>query len=183
MTIAREHVVPYIFELFESGCFKQFQSVNHQIKRVEEPSHRVDAPAAYIDAGSSDLIATLQLRIPKEALKQTYPVVADILPVDDYLLEDWLFELANRLLGRLKNKLLSHDCVLKMGLPRTTFNKDVDRLFQTDGQHQYLYFELCNEVIECHLSVNIINPTMSLVEYEDEDEDWFDESELEHLSS
>jgi hypothetical protein len=103
--------------------------------------------------------------------------------------EDWCLEIANRFLGRLKNKLVSHGCVLQMGLP--SLCADVQ---QVQLQHQLnlcarRVFQVANgpesgpdiEMVECLLYVELKRADLQIEDYEDEDEDWFDESELQHL--
>jgi len=181
MEIATHEVTSYITDLFESACIKQIESLDCEIEKAEHLGKAADTSTSTINAESNDLKITLVLTIPKTLLEQILPDIGEILSVDISILEDWSKELANRFLGRLKNKLVPHDCILKMGFPILCQADDVATLFEDDGEKITLYFRVNNEIIECCLLLNIINKSMTLGIYEDEDEDWFDESELMHL--
>ena len=63
-----------------------------------------------IGFSSPTLNGSVLLAIPNVVLQQT-------LPTPDSNLADWCGELANQLLGRLKNKLLNYDVIITMALP------------------------------------------------------------------
>jgi hypothetical protein len=179
--IPAEQVIPYVFDLFESTCIKQFESINQIITRTEEPGTDPHTLSAHISAGNEDLKTTLLLSVPHSLLLKTLPAMQGIASIDDEIVEDWLLELCNRLQGRLKNKLLDHDCVLKMGLPKRCSEEPKNLLERLGGKCICDRFELAGEILEAYLVVELLNPKMMLSPYEDEDEDWFSEGELEHL--
>lgn len=177
-------IVPYVFDLFETTCVKQFQSIDREITRVNSKAQDTgELCSAHISATNEDMMTTLLLRIPRQTLINTLPRMGDMAPyLGEELLLDWHQELCNRLLGRLKNKLLDHECLLRMGLPPHVCPKDyLDTWQQQPGKKICYAFELEGAVIECHLCVNLLNPDLVMSLYEDEDEDWFDESELQNL--
>jgi len=122
----------------------------------------------------------LCLNVPRSLLAETMPFEGD--RGDDSLLVDWVLELSNRFLGRLKNKLVDHGCSLKMGLPKFCIDTVVQRSLKDKFTQADRYFEINKKVMECHLFLDVSSTANQLTEYEDEDEDWFEESELEHLS-
>jgi hypothetical protein len=63
-----------------------------------------------IGFSSATLNGSLLLAIPNVVMQQT-------LPTPDANLADWSGELANQLLGRLKNKLLNYEVVINLALP------------------------------------------------------------------
>lgn len=63
-----------------------------------------------IGFSSPTLSGSLLLAIPNAVLQQT-------LPTDDANLADWSGELANQLLGRLKNQLLNYEVAINLALP------------------------------------------------------------------
>lgn len=180
--IKQADIVPHIVNLFETAGIKQFESLDRHVELVNKSSKDDDVLECYIDVGSADLTVALLLRAPRSILIKTIPGV----PVGEdntrEMLEDWVLELANRLIGRLKNKLISHSCKLQMGLPKTGVEKNVQELFDAvGGKVTPFFFDMQGETIDCYLSINLINEALEIDLYEDEDEDWFDESELEHL--
>lgn len=136
-----------------------------------------------ISCFSDDIAMTLTIAVDKGFLVNTIPMIGGQRLDTLSFQKDWCLELANRFLGRLKNKLLSHNCTLSMGLPvlidvseyrKLAPHSDISRFFEIDGLGQ-------EHQIRCILSVNMLNDEMVLDDYEDEDEDWFEESELDHL--
>lgn len=174
-------IIPHIIGLFESAGIKQFESMNEEVELIGKPGKDSDVLKSYIDVTSDDLKVALSLSVPRSVLKKTIPGVPQGTNITDAMQEDWILELANRLLGRLKNKLLSHSCILHMGIPKSSQREDVDKLFDDGGQKESFFFDMNGEVVECYLSLNIYNENMEMDLYEDEDEDWFSESELEDL--
>lgn len=191
-------VVPRILELLDTTCAKQIESLGCYIKSVDEDLSDIvsldDFVSVSIKAQSEDLSLHFYLSVPGAFLRETMPVIdaqnSDIVQFQ----EDWCMELANRFLGRLKNKLISHRCVLMMGLPKLYAEGELsmelesvranaehnffERLFKVDS---YLLGPVHNLPIVARLMIDLANPDLVLSDYEDEDEDWFDESELEHL--
>ena len=169
-----------IIELFDSSCIKQFESLGCDIEQVEIPSRSEGVLRAYIEATSEDVSVMLCLNVPRQLLVETMPFAnADN---NEGLLADWILELSNRFLGRLKNKLVDHGCGLKMGLPRFCADAQLQKSLSDKFSQANRYFEINNKIMECCLFLDVSNEAKQLVEYEDEDEDWFEESELEHLS-
>jgi hypothetical protein len=173
-------IVPRIIELFDSTCIKQFESLGCDIAKVELQGNCEDVLRAYIDASSENVSVMLCLNVPRALLLETMPFKGK----DGYdsLLIDWVLELSNRFLGRLKNKLVDHGCDLKMGLPIFCADSEIQSSLQDKFTQADRYFEVNNKTMECCLFLDVKNDADQLSEYEDEDEDWFEESELEHLS-
>lgn len=188
-------VVERVIELFDSTCIKQFESMScaiHPLYQAESTSGMHSATetiSSVIDCRSDDLEICLLLNASKGFLVKTMPLIGGQRIELVSFLEDWCLELSNRFLGRLKNKLLSHGCNLQMGLPEicrdVTYQKFVHqddsmvcRVFQIDNDHGGVS-EM--EIIECQLFIRMKTPDLVIEDYEDEDEDWFDESELHNL--
>tara|TARA_R110002072_G_scaffold11246_1_gene51260 strand:+ start:3502 stop:4047 length:546 start_codon:yes stop_codon:yes gene_type:complete len=178
-------VIERVIELFDSTCEKQFESMHCDIHSLNSAEYQKkgDSVCASINCYSDDIEITLIITATKGFLVNTIPLIGGQRLDTVSFQNDWCLELANRFLGRLKNKLLSHDCLLNMGLPvlvggsrqaQSSEDFSAKRVFQVDGLGE-------NNQIQCALGVTLLNPDMTLEDYEDEDEDWFDESELLHL--
>ena len=61
------------------------------------------------------LRATVAIQTSDQILQDTFP--ADLDSDRDQKLQDWIGELSNQLLGRLKNKLIPYGCELTLGVP------------------------------------------------------------------
>ena len=94
-----------IVELFDSACIKQIESLGCDIERVDVLAHSEEVLRAYIEATSEDISVMLCLNVPKALLVHTMP--ASLGEGDADIERDWVLELSNRFLGRLKNKLIS----------------------------------------------------------------------------
>jgi hypothetical protein len=188
-------VVERVVELFDSTCHKQFESMGCEIFPLPQydaslaSQHESEPVCATIECVSEDLVIRLIVQASKGFLIKTMPLIGGQRIELRSFQEDWCLEIANRFLGRLKNKLVSHGCSLQMGLP--SLCADVK---QTQLQHQLnlsakRMFQVTNgpvsgpdiEMVECTLFVELKCPDLRIEDYEDEDEDWFDESELQHL--
>ncbi|MFT5717549.1 MAG: hypothetical protein ACJAWS_000024 [Oleiphilaceae bacterium] len=169
-----------IIELFDSTCIKQFESLGCNIAKVERQGDCEDVFRAYIDASSENVSVMLCLNVPRQLLKETMPFKDH--GDDDSFLVDWVLELSNRFLGRLKNKLVDHGCDLKMGLPKFCIDAKTQDSLKGMFTQADRYFEVNNKTMECCLFLDVSSGAGQLFEYEDEDEDWFEESELEHLT-
>jgi len=103
-------VVQGIEGLFEAVCVSLFESLNCTVRRIKNANNEpVDAPIACIDAGSIDLELMTGLELPMSVLSLTYPVEGDTREVGEAHLGDWIGELSNQLIGRLKVELSDHD--------------------------------------------------------------------------
>lgn len=176
-----------IIDLFDSTCIKQFESMHCDIRPLGDTDFKPedDSICTSIECQSSDIQLRLTISATKGFLLNTLPIIGGQKLDSVSFQKDWCLELANRFLGRLKNKLLSHGCSLNMGLPVLfdchSEQNDLNaaeslalRVFQIKDLEE-------SGLIQCSLSACILNDNMVLDDYEDEDEDWFDESELLHL--
>jgi len=143
-------------EVFQGACVDLFNSLDCSVACAERNECDLyDAPVACIDAGSKELELVLGLQMPIAILALTYPVNASMGAVREESLEDWISELSNQLIGKVKSKLNSNENVLQLGLPVTYFGDDENELMQQDEKIA-LYFELDGEVCACYLSVELL---------------------------
>jgi len=176
----KTQIVQCFQELLETVFVELFQHLNCTIKRIVDPADELDdVPIACIDAGSDDIEIMLLLQAPMSVLALTYPSSQIITEVDEEKLEDWISELTNQLIGRLKNKLIQHECRLNMGLPRTFFGMDADEILPSDTDYIVLFFDVDNEIIECKLALDFINEEMNFKINADDDDSGVSEGELE----
>lgn len=175
----REEAQSYIFELYEAACIELFQSMGCEVSWATAEEFGVEnTPIASIDAGSEDLEIKLILHIPFPALALTYPVL-NVFEVDDNQLEDWLAEISNQLIGRMKSKLIKHECFVQIGLPESFFGINPQELIPEGYACKSLFFHLDSEVIECQVYINMFNDNIDLNIREDETADVLDEGGIE----
>ena len=149
-------------DLFEQACLALFQSMDCDVQPLACDS--VDSaymPTAYIDAGTEDFELLLTLRLPLAALTMTYPIQERIISIDESELEEWILELANRLLGLLKAKLILHNCTLKTGLPSYDLGKDsTQSIYQCE--YAPYFFALDEEPIELGITLEMLRDNIAM---------------------
>ena len=150
-----KEVIGHIHAHFESSCHDLFAGLNCSLAPLSESSHDFEhAPIACIDAGSNEIELNIGLELPMEVLALTYPV-PNIIDVDEESLEDWISELSNQLIGRLKAKLLKHDLQIDLGLPTSYFGAELDNLILADQNRLSLFFDLDGESCAFHVGIEI----------------------------
>lgn len=161
-----------ICELFDAACIELFSNLDCDVfKRPETDLVIANAPIAYIDAGNEDLEVLLVLHIPLSVLTMTYPEFAaeSIMSVSEEVLEDWVSELANQLIGRFKNKLISYGCTMKIGLPAMFYDEN-DAVLPIAGHQPFrCFFDIDKEPAECSLYLQILNEQITLTPPADSD--------------
>jgi len=90
-----------------------------------------------IGFSSSALSGSLILALPRAVAERT-------LPVPGASLADWSCELANQLLGRLKNQLAKHQVIVNMGLPVVMSGTDLTLL--TTARELTRHYSLSSEL-------------------------------------
>ncbi|MCO7222820.1 hypothetical protein [Pleionea sp. CnH1-48] len=174
MSQARE----LIYELYERSFIELFEDFDFKVSRVPSDIKTVNRCfVVSIDAGSSDIELVIYLYVTTTMLAFTHPEKEDVLEVDEKKLEDWAMELSNQLMGRLKNKLLSYDCTLQMGLPDSHFDESSEKLLKENAEFSEWVFMIEDEMVGSQLSVNMIN-SIDLVKQEESGDD-VDTGELE----
>jgi len=177
-------VASQIEGLFEVACLGLFESLNCNAARVElsvyeSESNFYDAPIACIDAGSDEVELIVGLQLPMSVLALTYPVQGDITGVDEERLEDWISELSNQLIGRLKTKLIAHKCQVSLGLPITYFGTNISDLIESENETKSMFFDLDGENCACHISIETFGSELLFSVEIDDDVDVLAEGEIE----
>jgi len=177
-------VVNQIENLFEIACLGLFESLNCMVSRVYPNESELDevmyeVPIACIDAGSKEVELNIRLQLPMSVLALTYPVQGEITAVNEEQLEDWIAELSNQLIGRLKAKLVAHNCFVSLGLPTTYFGAGIDDLIDGGCEKKAMYFDLDGEVCACHILIEAFSDELLFSVEVDECIDVLAEGEIE----
>jgi len=93
-------------------CVALFQDYGSAMQATPEPSTVHDL-AGIIGFTGAHIGGTLSLVSSSSLLARTRPTA----PVNTAEVEDWAAELANQLLGRLKNRLLQHNVQIQLSTP------------------------------------------------------------------
>ncbi|MFT6029663.1 MAG: hypothetical protein ACI8O8_001399 [Oleiphilaceae bacterium] len=176
----KNDVAQCIHNIYLECCRDLFQSLNCNTRVIDGKSFNLDeSPIACIDAGSEDIEFMIALQLPIQVLALTYPVAEVITTVEENLLEDWLSELSNQLIGRLKSKLIEHDCSVNIGLPQSYFGAQVDELLANNSEQEDYYLDVDKEVCRCSIAIEVFDEAMTFSLEKNKDIDIQGEGELE----
>jgi hypothetical protein len=154
-TIIGEMVKSSCTSLFHYyGCEASFCGIVAQ----SEASHTLGA----IDAGCDDFELSLILNIPFSILALSYPCQGSVVELPEAQLEDWLLELANQLMGKLKIRLQKQSFIIKLGLPDSYFDVDGTTKNALITSHVGYVFDVDGVSMECWLHVDIKNHAIHL---------------------
>jgi chemotaxis protein CheX len=173
------NVLEQVEVLFSSASQDLLAGMNCDVSIVDDADYEmIDAPVATIDAGSQDLEIQIALEMPMSVLALTYPV-PNISVVDDASLEDWISELSNQLIGRLKSKLLKHEQEVTLGLPGSYFGVDIDDLMSSDSHRYTVYLNVDGQVCAFHVAIEALAGDINFSDAEVDSDDALMESEIE----
>tara|TARA_R110001592_G_scaffold49482_1_gene154266 strand:+ start:18314 stop:18856 length:543 start_codon:yes stop_codon:yes gene_type:complete len=176
----KNEVAQCIHNIFLDCCRNLFQSLDCNVNLIEGDDINLnESPIACIDAGSDDIEFAIGLQLPLQVLALTYPVAEGIITVEENRLEDWISELSNQLIGRLKAKLIEHDCFVNIGLPQSYFGAQVDDLLSDNSNQEDYYFDIDGEVCRCSISIEVFDEAISFSIEKNESIDMQEEGELE----
>jgi Chemotaxis phosphatase CheX len=125
---------------------------------------------ASIGFSSPVLSGSLLMALPNSLVERT-------LPTPDADIADWSGELANQLLGRLKNQLLHYEVVINLALPVVVIGGD----FRLPAKTRRLtrYFSFVSEAGRMFVRMEMeLSPTIELVRQAAGEQASFDEGEL-----
>lgn len=177
----QNEVIQSIQSLFLQCCQTLFEGLDCNTKmaaacRAEDLEN---SPIACIDGGSDDIEFMVALQLPLEVLAMTYPIAEGITTIEENRLEDWISELSNQLIGRLKAKLIEHDCFVNIGLPISYFGANVDELLSQNSALANYYFDIDGQICGCSISIEVFDEGMSFSIEANRDVDLQEGGELE----
>lgn len=160
--MSHDAIIDIVNGIFVDCCTTLFEELGCAVEKVaSNPEALKGAPFGYIDAGSDDMEITVALRLPMEVLVMTYPICEDALNPDEATLEDWVSELTNQLIGKIKRGLLLHDCTIKIGLPMALFGANIDEAMPHSAIQLSTYMDVDKTLCECRLAIEIFNEDMA----------------------
>ena len=158
----------YINSLFESSCCDLLQSLDCKTTLSNKINHDlIDEPLACIDAGSDDIEFSVGLELPYSVLALTYPI-SDVLNISDEIIEDWISELSNQLMGRFKSKLYKHGIKVNLGLPLSYFSANLDDIIPREKNRHSVFVIVEGQVCGFHLGIDMLGNDIDFNEMETE---------------
>lgn len=109
-----------VVEQLSASCEELFENYGLKLSLIESISGSilVDNTSDIIGllgASAEGLRASAAIQTSFGILQKTYP--AKLEGLEEQKLQDWIGELSNQLIGRLKNKMLPYGCELTLGVP------------------------------------------------------------------
>ena len=177
-------VINQIEGLFEVVCIELFESLACNALRIQTDMNATehglkDVPIACISADSSEIELKAGLQVPVPVLISTYPGNNPVNDEQEERLVDWISELSNLLMGRLKAKLMAHKCEVSLGLPTTYFSADINDLMTGESKAKPILFEINGEVCAFHISIKIMGRELVFTADVDDSIDLLAEGEME----
>lgn len=166
----------YITEQYEAACIALFEGFECKVEAVDTSDVDLEnAIVASIDAGSEEMEVRALLRMPYSVLSLTYPST-DITVIEDAKLEDWMAEIANMLIGKLKTRLLGLGIKVTIGLPENFFEDEYETLIPPEAEEFIYGLDIDGVPVECRLYLELMVEELTI---ETEDDDDVEEGELE----
>jgi len=115
--------------------------------------------AACIGFAHPSLKGSLTAYMPATVLANTLPIPKASPCSED--LRDWAGEIANQLLGRMKNTFFAYGVDLAMGVPTIIVGTDYEVVSPREARSSWHSFDCCEQVVFVHLDT-IIDPKLVL---------------------
>jgi CheY-specific phosphatase CheX len=116
-------------ELLASCCQSLFENLGVKMAIVADlqaaPARKGERLATFVGYSGAQLRGSIAMDVPTTLIARLHPSTASAEKLGNDDLCDWLGELANQLLGRLKNGLARHGVTLQMSTPSTVWGEMV----------------------------------------------------------
>ncbi len=130
-------------------------------ERAESPTP-LPPYGSHIGFQSPQLRGSLRLRLSRPFLLETCPGISEAGDLTEAYLQDWVGELCNLLIGRVKSKLLAHAIDLKL-LPSPAAQEDDPLPWTFGGAFEEFTMKLKQGTDHLHLELRIqFDPTLDL---------------------
>lgn len=177
----QNETLQFMSSLLEVSCLELFEKFGTEVSFHEDGDLDVsEMPLAMIDAGNADFEAALMVHIPFSVLTATFPIRHHKEALGENELEDWICEIANRVLGRLKNKLHLYSCPIKTGLPEYYMGTQDSYAPSALSEELEYFFELNGEMCKVTMFIELFTDHINFIEnpnyeyvVEDGDIDYF----------
>jgi hypothetical protein len=117
-----------IDECVSDSCLSLFKDYSLPLARIDVGTLQQNAPLIFcgvVGFSGDQMRGTLLLATSREPLGRTSPTT-------DASLREWIAELANQLLGRIKNRLLNHGVILHLSTPIVLRGEHIAPISQTE---------------------------------------------------
>ena len=108
-------------------CHALFEGVGLQLTVVEkaapQPARSGERLAAFIGFSGDEMRGSITIDLPSPLVAQVHPAASAGRTLDKDELCDWAGELANQLLGRLKNSLTCYSVLLQLSTPSCVWGR------------------------------------------------------------
>lgn len=123
----RELLVGLFDTNLETAALALFEHLSVEVT-IEAKAERVSSDiACSVGFASPHLRGSLTMTAERNFVSESRPAELRITDANETEISDWMGELGNQLLGRLKNRLISHGVVIDLGTPAVLCGVDIRR--------------------------------------------------------
>ena len=152
----RDEALIHFYEEFETAFFNLFESFSCEVSFTDFDEEQLGkAFIAEIDAGSTEAEIRLFLRMPVTVLALTYPI-EDITSVEEEKLEDWMAEICNMLMGKVKATLLAQGIDITLGIPESYYGVNFEDVVPSTYDHKTYYFSIDGAPVEYRIYIDLM---------------------------
>jgi CheY-specific phosphatase CheX len=159
-----QHSIDLLDTVLEDTTLALFESIGVRLLRTPAPLTAGDDIAASIGFAGEELRGALVLTSTRKLVQQVLPQEVRERDADEQL-ADWMGELANQLLGRVKNRLLRYGVSLAMGTPTVMLGTELSRKDKHKGvrrrfafRHADQSFSICFDALAT-TGLSLVAPT------------------------
>ncbi|HEY3497078.1 MAG TPA: chemotaxis protein CheX [Polyangiaceae bacterium] len=134
----------------EDASVALFASIGLSLSREADSAKSPDDMGASIGFAGPELRGALVLISTRKLVRLALPREVQDRSSDEQL-ADWMGELANQLLGRIKNKLIAYGVNLAMGTPAVMLGLDLARKDRHRGVRRQFSFRHAEEALSVYL--------------------------------
>ena len=179
MMVSNEEVISILDAMLIEDSEMLFEHFGCEIAYLGSTVRELDrSTVGVIDAGCDELELSLVLNIPFSILALSYPTKDDITELPEAELEDWVLELSNQIMGKLKNRLVAQGLMVKLGLPEAFFNGYDGAPDSYKESHKCFSFEVDQVPMEFWMHVDVKEPIEALTKDEEDDDAFSGEIEF-----
>ena len=155
---------------FQSACVELFRGFDCEIQPIDSNLFNAhEEPYARIDAGCAEFEIEIYLCLPYTTLLMTHPMQGLHNTIPEQELEDWLSEMSNMLMGKLKRTFLAHGITLKVGLPDFSIGYPLDARQYGANERFILAYETDHQAFETGITIEFLTENLQLTAQQPED--------------
>ena len=167
--MSNQQLAAQFVEFFQAACVDLFRGFDCNIAQIDADSFNAhEEPYARIDAGCAEFELEIYLCLPYTTLLMTHPMQGLHNTIPEQELEDWLSEMSNMLMGKLKRTFLSHGITLKVGLPDFSLGYPLDARQYAEDERFIFAYETDHQAFEVGITIEFLSDNIQLTSQQED---------------